>query len=340
MKYLRYSILILGIFVWMVGLNSDLSSKVSKTDSYRYGDLYRLSNLSGFKDPARFCTAYTPPPKASAKRIHLYIIGDSFTEKLRMDKKDFNADAYTYLHWSETLHFKPDTSEINILLLETVERHLREKFLTHPIQNIVPDSRTYVDNGHEPTLMHTLDGVFNSKATEGRLDEFLFQNDFILKLKEWKANFNLNVFDRTNQEVTRINNGRDLVYYMDTDTDTTAFTSSFAEIENTEIDTLVMNLNESKILAGKLGFDQVILSIIPNKVSVLMPEYGQYNQLIDRIYQHRNLQLDFVDVYADFEKMGTGSYLKGDSHWTCEGQYLWLNKINTKINQLVSSHIL
>jgi hypothetical protein len=340
MKYLKYSILVLGIFVWMVGLNSDLSSKISKTDSYRYGDLYRLSNLSEFKDPVKFCTAYTPPPKATTRRVHLYVIGDSFTEKLRMDKDDFNADVYTHLHWNEVLHFKPDTSEINILLVESVERHFREKFLTGPIQNVVPDSRTFVDNGHQPALMHTLDGAFNSKATEGRLDEFLFQNDFILSLKEWKANFNLNVFDRTNQEVTRINNGQDLVYYMDTDTDTAAFTSSFAEIENTEIDTLVTNLNETRILAEKMGFDKVILSIIPNKVSVLMPEYGHYNQLIDRIYQHRNLKLDFVDVYGDFKRLGTKSYLKGDSHWTCEGQYSWLNKINTKVNQLVSSPIL
>jgi hypothetical protein len=336
MKYLRYSILVVGIFVWMVGLNPGLSALVSKTDSYRYGDLYRLSNLTKFKDPVTSCEAYTPPPKSTNKRIHLYIIGDSFTETQRLGKKDFAADEYTRLHWHEVLHFKPDTSEINILVLETVERHLREKFLTGPIGNIIPDSRTYVDNGQQPTLMHRLDGAFNSKATEGRLDEFLFQNDFILAIKEFKANFNFRIFDRTNQEVTLVNDDADVVYYMDTDTDTTAFTSSFARIENTEIDTLVTNLNQSKALALKSGFDKVILSVIPNKVSVLMPEYGPYNQLINRIHQHPDFNLDFVDVYADFEKLGNEAYLKGDSHWTCQGQYVWLTRINQTINKLTS----
>ncbi|MCE7039756.1 hypothetical protein [Dyadobacter sp. CY312] len=338
MKYLRYIFLALGAMVWMVGLSPYLSRKLSRTDSYRYGDLYRLSNLSEFKDPAKRCEAYSPPVKKTSRKIHLYVIGDSFTEEQRIGKADFLADSYTRISWNEVLHVKPDSSAINILLIESVERHFREKFSDHPIGNIIPDSASFIAAAENPGFMHTLDGIFSSKSTEGRLDEFLFQNNFILSLKELKANFNNHVFGRVNKEVVPIKGGTELVYYMDTDEDTTETTSSFAEIENAEIDTLVRNLNESEKLALELGFDKVLLSIIPNKVSVLMPEYGQYNNLIERVYKHPDLSVEYLDVYTLFRQMGAAAYLKGDSHWTCQGQYLWLNKVNNTINKITDGN--
>jgi len=308
------------------------SSQFAVADSYRYGDLYRLSNLSEFKDPRKQCVSYQLPqhPKFS-KRIHLYVIGDSFTEKERIGKKDFVADEYTYVHWSEVLHIKPDTSQTNVLLLECVERHVREKFEA-PIKNLVSDSATFVPR-HSKMFMTELDDAFESKKTENRLDELLFQNDFLLALKELKSDFNYKVFGRTNKEVTPINNGKDLVYYMDTDTP--EITSSFSKIKNSKLDSIVDNINKSEENMLKMGFDHVVLSIIPNKVSVLAPTYDTYNQLIARIYSHPNLHLQYIDVYEDFKKMGNKSYQKGDSHWTCEGQFLWLNKVNHKIIQLL-----
>jgi hypothetical protein len=334
MKYLRYTLLALGILVWMIGLSPYLSRKLGTTDSYRYGDLYRLSNLSEFKDPAKFCDAYKPPVKKTSRRIHLYVIGDSFTEEQRMGEKDFLADKYTRISWDQVLHLKPDTSEFNVLLIESVERHFREKFSQHPLQNIQLDSANFIAPAAEPGFMHTLDAAFSSKATEARLDEFLFQNNFILTFKEMKANFNNRVFNRVNKEVVPVKDGTELVYYMDTDEDTTARTSSFAEIANDEVDKLVHNLNESEKIALQMGFDKVFLSIIPNKVSVLMPEYGNYNKLIERVYTHPNLAVASIDVYDLFRQMGPAAYLKGDSHWTCQAQYLWLNKVNNTINNV------
>jgi hypothetical protein len=334
MKYLRYIFLALGAFAWMIGLSPYLSRKLSHTDSYRFGDLYRLSNLSEFRDPAKSCVEYNPPAKKTSRKIHLYIIGDSFTEEQRIGKKDFLADSYTRVSWNDVLHFKPGTSEINILLIESVERHFREKFNAHPVHNITTEPANTESANQDHSFMHALDGMFSSKATEGRLDEFLFQNNFILSLKEMKANFNNHVFGRVNKEVVPIKGGTELVYYMDTDEDSTATTSSFAEIEDAEIDSLVENLNKSKKLAIELGFDKVLLSIIPNKVSVLEPEYGTYNNLIERVYNHPDLSVEYLDIYSLFRQMGAAAYLKGDSHWTCQGQYLWLNKVNNTINKI------
>ncbi len=341
MKYLKYSVLLIFSLIWIVVLSPDLSRKMTTMDSYRYGDLYRLSNLSKFKDPRKSCDTYQVPAKAqSGKKVHLYILGDSFTEKERLDKKDFVVDEYTYVHWSKMLHLKLDTTQTNIFLMEVVERNFREKYFRTPIQNLIPDSKTYIDTAHHEPFMHKLDAAFASDQTRDRLDEILFQNDLMLGLKQLKADFNLKYFNRTVKEVTPVNQGRNIVYYQDTDTDTTKTTSSFAPVTDAEIDSMVTHLNQSMELAKGMGFDHVLFSIIPNKVSVLMPEYGVYNNLINRVQHHAKLHVPFVDIYADFTKMGEGAYLKGDSHWTCAAQYLWLNKINQHINRLVQGPVI
>lgn len=336
MKYLKYIALILFSLVWLVGLSPALYTKLGKwklmKDGYQYGDLYRLSNLPQFKDPVKKCPKTGHVEKnTGSKKIHLYIVGDSFTEKERVGKEDFAADEYQYVHWDNILHIKPDTTKINILLLECVERHFREK-MTAPIHNIVPDSATFVMTGPDPSFMNKLDHAFAADPAEARLDVAFFQNDWMLKIKEMKAAFTYHFFRRADKKVTLVNDDKSIVYYMDTDTPQS--TSSFTELADTELDTMMTNLAESHRIARKLGFDQVILSIIPNKVSVVMPEYGQYNNLISRVYAHSKLDMPYIDVLPDYRNMKEKAYLKGDSHWTCEAQDIWLNKANEMIKKV------
>ncbi|MCE7066787.1 hypothetical protein [Dyadobacter sp. CY326] len=337
MRFLKYIVLVLGCIVWAAGLNPTLLSLVGKykliTDGYQYGDLYRMANLSAFKDPRKECPAYSPPAKKhSSKRVHLYIIGDSFTEEQRVGQQDFSVDNYTHVKWSDLLHAKLDTAETNILLLESVERHFRQHLAT-PVSLILPDSATFVQRVVSSKFMNQLDDAFNGKYAQDRFEALLFQNEAFLKVKEWKADFTYHLFHRVNTSVTLVDNDRSVVSYMDTDTPNV--TSAFSEIRNSELDSLVLNLQLTKDSALAMGFDFVALSIIPNKVSVVHPEYDAYNQLIERVYQHPKLPVPYIDVLGDFRKMGTASYLKGDSHWTCEGQNLWLNKVNALINSLV-----
>ncbi|MCF0073107.1 hypothetical protein LZD49_21690 [Dyadobacter sp. CY261] len=338
MKILRYIVLAIGCAVWIVGLSPSILPWLWKEqmveDGYQYGDLYKLSTLSAFRDPRKQCTGYVPPARPqSARKVHLYIIGDSFTEAGRVGKNDFAVDSYTYVKWSNFLHIKLDTTEHNILLLESVERHFRQKFGSE-ISVLVPDSATFIVDGGSTKFMHQLDEAFKGSHTADRLDGFLFQNDLALRVKEWKSDFNLHFFNRTGSGVTLVNNDRDIVYYMDTDTP--EITSAFTPTRVTEIDSMITNLNASRDFADSLGFDDVVLSIIPNKTSVLSPDYGSYNNLISKIYSHPKLGVPYIDVLPDFRRMGRSSYMKGDSHWTCEGQTLWLNKINALINQLVA----
>lgn len=338
MKIVRYVVLFICCVIWVVGLSPSilpwLWEKQIVEDGYQYGDLYKLSTLSEFRDPRTSCTGYTPPvrPK-SARKVHLFVIGDSFTEKGRVGESDFAADAYTYVKWADFLHVRLDTTEQNILLIESVERHFREKFVA-PMQVLVPDTATFVAAPARGKFVHRLDEAFSGRHTADRLDGFLFQNELALRIKEWKSDLNHHIFDRTSSGVTLVNNDQDVVYYMDTDTP--EITSSFTPVRNTELDSLVTNLNASARFADSLGFDHVVLSIIPNKISVLNPEYGHYNQLIEKVYGHPKLNVPYIDVLGDFRRMGRSSYLKGDSHWTCEGQTLWLNKVNALINRLVT----
>lgn len=338
MKILRYIVLTIGCLVWIVGLSPSILPWLWKEqiveDGYQYGDLYKLSTLSEFRDPRKQCPGYTPPARPqSARKVHLYIIGDSFTEKGRVDSSDFAVDKYTYVHLSDFLHIKLDPSEHNILLMETVERHFRQRFGTS-LSVLVPDTATFVAKVGPGKFVHQLDEAFRGSHTADRLDGFLFQNDLALRVKEWKSDFNQRFFDRAASGVTLVNNDRVMVYYMDTDTP--EITSSFTPVRVTELDSLVNNVNASAAFADSLGFDNVVLSIIPNKVSVLNPDFGKYNNLITRVYNHPKLRLPYIDVLGDFRQMGRASYLKGDSHWTCEGQTIWLNKLNALINQLVA----
>jgi hypothetical protein len=340
MKLIKYIFLILFALVWLVGLTPSLYAKLGEwnliKDGYQFGDLYRLSNLPQFKDPVKECPkqVYVEKNKGS-KKIHLYIIGDSFTEKERVNKEDFAVDQYQYVHWDHVLHVKPDTSAVNILLLESVERHFREKMVA-PIHNLVPDSATYVSAESELSFMNKLDNAFASDPTEGRLDVAFLQNDLMLKLKEMKAAFTYHFFHRVNKKVTLVNDDRDIVYYLDTDTP--KITSSFTDLEETEVDTIIINLKKSEVLARGLGFDHVILSIIPNKVSVLMPEYGHYNNLISRVYAQPALDVPYIDVLPEYRKLKEKAYLKGDSHWTCEAQDIWLNKTNAMIKKVTQEN--
>lgn len=334
MKFFKYLVLAFFSFIWIAGCNGDLLKGLYKweliPDDYGLGDLYRITNLEQFRDPRYICPPYiVKRDTLEGKNVHLYILGDSFAEARRLDPDDFVASEYRFTHWNDQLHLQLDTSAKNVLIMETVERAFRSHF-NSPVDRIVPDSATYVALP-KSTLMQRLDAMFSSNATEGRLDVILFYTSPFRMLKEWKAGFNLRFFDRINEHATLSDDGKDVVYYLDTDTSMNF--SSYATLADSEVDQMVDNVNTSAKELEKMGFDKVILSIIPNKATVLMPRYGPYNRLIERVYQHPDLRVDYIDILPEFRKNAGVVYLRSDSHWTCQGQYVWLEKANALIRQ-------
>lgn len=335
MKLVRAFVLLVIGLIWVAGCSTTVINELYRTrivpDDYRYGDLYRLSNLKKFKDPKVECSP-TPVSKLnSTKKIALYIIGDSFTEPQRIDSSDFVFDKYHYAHWGTLLHLRLDTSYTNIILLESVERNAREHFAA-PIANILPDTATFVRLPEEARFISRLDHVFSSAPTEDRLSTLLFQYDPMLKLKEWKSWLDHYFFNRTDPKVTVSQDRKTIVYHVDTDT--TLINSSFIHITNAEVDSLVEVLNFDQQYLKSLGFDQVWYSIVPNKATILMPEYGTYNRLIERIGQHPALNVASINVMDDFRNMRQNPYLTGDSHWSCAGQAVWLAKVNRRLSEV------
>jgi len=329
-KIIRAIILLFFGAIWVAGCSNELLSTLYKTglipDDYRYGDLYRLSNLAEFREPRPECPEFTAPK--STRKIAFYIIGDSFTEKQRIDSSDFSVTRYHWAHWGENLHLKLDTAYTNIILLESVERNVRPHFGI-PVANVITDTATFISHPAEVRFMHQLDRMFASEGVEDRLNTILFQFDPILNFKELKSWINQKFFDRTDPKVTLSGNGSTLAYYEDTDS--TLLNSSYNHVPDAEIDSLVAVINFDKKFLEGLGFDQVWFSIIPNKATVLLPDYGIYNRIIERIYRHPGLKVPSVGVLEDFKRIHQGAYLKGDSHWSCVGQRVWLEKVNRQV---------
>jgi hypothetical protein len=339
MRITKITFLAVFVFIWLAALNNDLFKLASKLDfvrdGYQYGDLYRLTNLPQFKDPKKACSDYQAPAvPGNNKKINLFIVGDSFTEPGRISKENFPVSTFHYLHQGEILHLKADTNAFNILIIECVERHFRGNF-AGGFKNVRPDSATFISKLSNPTFMQDLDMAFAAKSKEDRLEMLLFQNNLILTIKEWKAAFNQKVFGRVSDIAKLVNDDTEIVYYMDVDTP--AKTSSFTLLSNGEIDTLVNNMMDARKLAMRAGIDEIILSIVPNKISVVMPEYAVYNKLIERMYAHPDLKIPVIDVLSDFQLMKSRAYLNGDSHWTCEAQQIWLQKANNAIQNIVLS---
>ena len=332
MKFLRILVLFIVGLIWVAGCSTSVINELYRAralpDDYRYGDLYRLSNLKKFKDEKVDCPPYRISKPDRQKKVAFYIIGDSFTEPQRVDSTDFAANRYHYAHWNSLLHLQLDSNYTNIVLLESVERTVREHFVT-PISNVIPDTATFIELAEDKRLVNQLDRMFSSAPTEDRLNTLLFQFDPILVIKEWKSWLNLYFFNRTDPKVTVSDDQETVAYHVDTDT--TLIYSSFVKITESEIDSLVRVIELDQAYLKSMGFDQVWLSIIPNKASVLMPDYGTYNRLIDRIVQHPGLTVPSINVLHDFRAMGQNPYLMGDSHWSCAGQRLWLDKVNRQI---------
>ena len=333
---LKYSVLLLAIFLWLQAYFPAIYSSTKLfPDDYRNGDLYRLSYLPQFKEKAIDChkNASSQSPKLP---VHLYIIGDSFTEEQRVNESDFQAEKYQYVHWANLKHIQLDSTKKNILILESVERAAKEhlsqdanNFQTEAlVENETPQHFTFRQNLTQK--WDKIKGVAFPSGTEERLEHTLFNYDFFLWFRELKAKMNLAIFNRIEPKVILSKNQKHLFYFEEADS--THGRSSFFPVTEAQIDTFVTHANNSREKYLKAGFDEVYLSIIPNKVSLQSPDLGNYNHLIERIQSNPKLSIPVIDTYHLFKKYPEKYYLKSDTHWNCEGRDLWLDIVNQLIN--------
>jgi hypothetical protein len=341
---LRPLALLLALLVFAAGCSRTVYRTLGGAgllpDDYRYGDLYRLSSLAAFKVERENCPKYAAGQ--SKVPVDLYVIGDSFLEKGRVDSTDFVARRYHYTHWEvphDTIYL--DRSVRNVLVLETVERHAREHF-GRPVESLVVSPRPVPAVPEEVPNVWTDflrffggDPAIRQVLPEERLENVLFNSPPAQVLKEAKAWVNARFFDRLNPSVDRSADGRYLLYGLDTDS--TRVNSNFNALPESEVRQLVRTLNQSADAYRAAGFDAVYVSIIPNKTTLVANDPGRYNRLIERVQSDPALRVPVIDAYGSLRPLGPAAYEIGDSHWTCAGRNAWLGTVNRLLNSEIPS---
>lgn len=335
-RLFRYLVLLLAIGLYAGGCSRSVLQFFYQTgiaaDDYRYGDLYRLANLPQFKEVQPPCASL--PSLTHQPDLSFYILGDSFSEPERIGPSDFPASFYQRTKWENQRRIQLDTTHRNVLLIESVERHVREHF-ARPVDNLVVVADT-TRKPVEPSLSmgnrirQLLSLIQPTAVVEERLETVLFSHNFFLWWKEQKAAFDQRVFSRISPKVGLSRNQQHLFVGLDTDT-TTGITSSFSPLPNPDLNRLVDSLNITYDRFRSLGFDEVYLSIIPNKATIADPAYGRYNHLIERVQQHPALHMPVVNVYARYKAARQPLYALSDSHWNCQGRALWLEAVNERL---------
>jgi hypothetical protein len=298
-------------------------------DQYHYGDLYNKTNIAQFKQ-YDYTTSdnldSTDLPATKAQGVHLYTVGDSFTN---IDTVFYAAEKNTH-HWvgHEAKTIQLDPTKRNVLVIEIVERVLQERFRDHSW--LLYAKQAYTNTHHRNTLPKPeswLKTILNTRFgtdLNSRLEFILFNNDVALAAKELKASLLMNWFDRA--AGARLSNNQRYLFY-DIETDTTQTASSFRHLSNTDIDQVVAHLNRVTQYYRQMGFEEVYLTIVPNKVTVQEPTLGTYNHQIERIEQHPALQPTVVSLFGTVRQHPDWYHL-GDGHWNQQGRRYWMNKVN------------
>ena len=331
MRFLRYLVLTVTLTLWAGGLSNTVLHWLYEAgviaDDYRFGDLYRLSALPQFKQAQPVCPP--SPVSGDTATTHLYLIGDSFSEEQRISRADFSVGHYQRVAWDHRQRAQLNPSKRNVLVLESVERHVREHFAV-PVTELAVDTDTARTPPQRVPLRRRLSSEFHRSDVEERLESVLFSQDWAFWFKELKARLTFGWFNREYATVSVSNDGRHLFLRSDTDT-TKRLNSSFSRLTDREVDTLVDSVNAVADRYKRLGFDDVYLSIIPNKASILETSRSDYNRLIERVQGSPRLRVTAIDVFAPYRNTKTSPYLLSDTHWNCTGRAIWLDQVRKTV---------
>jgi hypothetical protein len=338
MKIIKYLVLSIAIFYLVISHFETAfywaGNQRIYPDSFRFGDLYRISFLSRFKEQAINCTQNEKMPIKN--KIHLYIIGDSFGEESKIDTSKFDAEKYTFIHWDIPKKIDFDTSAKNILIMESVERSAKLHFVRPSNEILIENNSDKVDQRGSESIIDKLKSLVNSFSkntnnTEERISYTMLNYDFILFFRELKADFDLRFFDRKSPNYC-LSKDKNEIFYFD-EANPESANSAFYTVNDSEIENFVNIINKNKEIYKKMGFDHVYLSIIPNKVSLLAADLGSYNHVLERIQSHSKLNLKVIDILPSFKKNPSSLFLKSDTHWNCTGSAIWQDFINLEIGK-------
>ncbi|GAB3799924.1 hypothetical protein GCM10028819_24230 [Spirosoma humi] len=312
-------------------------------DQYTYGDLYNVSNLKAFKEKDfNENDALTEADKPRHySDVHLYTIGDSFT---KMDTSYYagGRNIHVWIGGNSGVDVKLDKTKKNILVIQFIERVLQERLyypeykeiymdegITEPGQQMAQAQQPVEKNKLKEWIM----ARFGSEINQ-RLEFLLFNRWPFIQAKEAKAQLTLDVFGRV--PGAGISQDKKHLFY-ELEVDTTFRLSAFRHLSDQRLDTLVTNLNTMRQHYLAMGFNEVYVCLIPNKVTIQNPTYGVYNHQIERIEANPRLKAPVISM-IDTLRQHPNWYHLGDGHWDKNGKRFWLRRVNALVANWSDAH--
>jgi len=358
-KFFGFIVLTLCILIYVVSCNEKLTKKlytyksnsipVFQSDKWQNGDLYGMSYLPFFR---RHNKVYDTVPRIVCNRtnkINLYAICDSYLWGFfASDKFYCNVNEFTLVKTNDKgcLKTNLDPSKINVLLLEFSERNVRGLLAdTSYVNNLINAQSTGIKT--DTNKIKAVSILQRIKNIRSGIFDFIFNNrinsniesnfwdiSLFTPIKEFKSNMNYKLFDKVDKNVKVSKDGKQLFYTPTIDTSN--WMSSFKSLSEAEKDSLVIRLNKIFVKGKNLGFNKIYLSIIPNPVSIIDPNYNGliYNDIVNRIQNDKNLKLPYIDIMPAFKVLKSKSYSPSDTHWSQYGADTWLNKFNSELSKI------
>ncbi len=321
------------------------------SSKYRYGDMYGLCYLPYAKQASltKEKTVIIPNICPTPRFINLYSICDSYLwEYVKSDPVFCGVKKYQFVRYgfNETMDVHLDTTQTNIMLLESVERNIRfvsfenytnqVRFINTAGPGSSGDKETSGGfasfSGFIAEQINNLHGNLYNEKINQNLEFNLFDYYFFNPLKEMKARLIYSLFGRLNKEVTFIKGYPNL--FLNETVDPASQNSSFNPVTDNELNSITGVLDTLyKYYRGK-GFDEVYFFIPPNPVSIVAPNYSTYNDIVRRIEHHPRLIMPMIDIYDVFDTIRCPVYQVNDSHWNANGFNLWINTFNEYLKKI------
>lgn len=329
-------VILLGIYALIKIPGAVLSLKPYGVDLYALGDLYRYAYLSEYRDTTQFVGAL---PSKTENNINLFVLGDSFTASF--NKAHFQGvSAYSFMNWNQAagqqFTLQTDSAMNSVLLVTCAEKNIRLRFAKNQLPLYLAKGGISEDLGftliEKPlsTSEYLKKYLGRADVSDQNIQALLFENELALRIKEFKAAFNRNVFGKIAPEV-EIYAEKNMLFQKLTTDPKYIYMSSFRSVDEHEEDELILGMSRLVMHYKKAGIDSVIFSFIPNPVSIVAPQFKgrTYNMLIPRLEKRiAEAGAGCVSVYDSFTRSGEQLYRRGDTHWNVKGASLWLNCMN------------
>jgi hypothetical protein len=326
---------------------------------FKYGDLFGLCYLEDFKIKKVEHVDKPLNVDLLPRDLSLYIICDSYV----FNQFEGESDYFSRVKDLHILKLKDPQWEVppldkkkkNVLIFEIVLRNLYNDMnlenigsktdfanLSNSIQSS-PTTNILVknDSSFNPLgqlqksitwINQKISRAFYHKNLESHLEYILFDFDFLLPFKMWKAEMMMKYFNRIDRAVVL---SKDKKFLFTELTVIPALKgSSNYPISHLDIQEQVNEINLLNEFFKSKGFDDVLFSIIPNPYDLVSTnEFGQNNQL-KRILASRNLKAKMLDITPKLSINAKNNFFQSDTHWNSNGAKIWLLEINQYLNSL------